>query len=142
MWLLVLANIVHFYSVPFVTATSSLKKLDREFETVSESMQAPFYKTFFRVTVPMCFPAILEILVYFFVNSMVTVSAVIFLYPANFKLASIAITNMEEVGDSAQAAALSVLIVLTNVAVRGIYELVNKKLLTKKIVKTEKENVD
>jgi iron(III) transport system permease protein len=133
MWLLVIANIVHFYSVPFVTATSSLKKLDKEFEAVSESMRAPFYKTFFTVSVPMCIPAILEILVYFFVNSMVTVSAVIFLYPPNFKLASIAITNMEEVGDSAQAAALSVLIVLTNVAVRAVYELYNKKLLSGKI---------
>jgi len=140
MWLLVLANLVHFYSVPFVTATSSLKKLDKEFETVSESMQAPFYKTFFKVSVPMCFPAILEIMVYFFVNSMVTVSAVIFLYPANFKLASVAITNMEEVGDSAQAAALSILIVLTNVAVRGIYELINKKVLSKKIINKEEKN--
>ncbi|MCQ4765753.1 hypothetical protein NE577_17035, partial [Cloacibacillus evryensis] len=27
---LVLANVVHFYSVPYVTASSALKKLDRE----------------------------------------------------------------------------------------------------------------
>ena len=131
MWLLALANITHFYSVPFITATSSLKKLDKEFEIVSESMRAPFYKTFFQVTVPMCVPAIMEIALYFFTNAMVTVSAVIFLYPANFKLASIAITNMEEVGDSAQAAALSVLIVLTNVAVRLTRELIIKKKLTR-----------
>ena len=75
MWILIFANLVHFYSVPFVTATSSLKKLDKEFEIVSESMKIPFYKTFFKVTVPMCVPAILEIFIYFFVNSMVTVSA-------------------------------------------------------------------
>ncbi|MDR2965524.1 MAG: putative 2-aminoethylphosphonate ABC transporter permease subunit [Treponema sp.] len=132
MWILVVANLVHFYSVPFVTATSSLKKLDKEFETVSESMQVPFYKTFFKVSLPMCAPAILEILVYFFVNSMVTVSAVIFLYPPHFRLASVAITNMEEVGESARAAALSVLIVLTNIAVRGLYELINRYLLIRK----------
>jgi iron(III) transport system permease protein len=78
----------------------------------------------------MCLPAIFEIAVYFFVNSMVTISAVVFLYPADFKLASIAIVNMEEVGDTAPASALAVLIMLTNVAVRLIYELIRKKIIT------------
>jgi len=135
MWILVLANLVYFYSVPFVTATSSLKKLDKEFEFVSESMRIPFYKTFFKVTVPMCLPAILEIAVYFFVNAMVTISAVVFLYPADFKLASIAIVNMEDAGDIALAAALSVLIILTNVAVRLSYEFISKKIGNKKVQK-------
>ncbi len=39
---LVLVNIIHFYSVTFVTATTALKKLDREFELVSQSMGIPF----------------------------------------------------------------------------------------------------
>ena len=64
---------------------------------------------------------------------MVTISAVVFLYPADFKLASIAIVNMEDAGDIAPAAALSVLIILTNAAVRLIYELVNKKLRKRKV---------
>lgn len=132
MWILVLSNLVHFYSVPFVTATSALKKLDREFELVSESMNIPFYRTFLNVTVPMSLPAILEIAVYYFVNAMVTVSAVVFLYPADFKLASIAIVNMEDAGDIAPAAALSVLIILTNVFVRLGYELLLKYLHSKR----------
>lgn len=131
MWILVLSNLVHFYSVPFVTATSALKKLDREFELVSESMNIPFYKTFLRVTVPMSFAAILEIAMYFFVNAMVTISAVVFLYPADFKLASIAIVNMEDAGDIAPAAALSVLIILTNVVVRIGYEMILRSKMKK-----------
>ncbi|GAF07957.1 putative 2-aminoethylphosphonate ABC transporter permease subunit [Paenibacillus pini] len=122
LWIIVLANIVHFYSVPFITATTSLKKLDREFELVSESMRVPFYKTFFRVTVPMSLPAIIEIAVYLFVNSMVTVSAIVFLRPADFNLASVSIVNMDDAGDTAAAAAMASLIVVTNVAVRGIYQ--------------------
>ena len=54
-----------------------------------------------------------------------------FLYSARFKIASIAITHMEEAGDIAQAAAMSLLILLINVAVRGAYEIciyiMNKK---------------
>ena len=56
-------------------------------------------------------------------NSMVTVSAVVFLYSAKFKIASIAITHMEESGDFAQAAAMSLLILLVNVVARGLYEI-------------------
>lgn len=65
-WIILLANMIHFYSVPFSTATTALKRIDREFETVSESMGVPFYRTLWKVTIPMCFPAICEMWVYFF----------------------------------------------------------------------------
>ena len=66
-------------------------------------MGIPFYKTFFRVTVPMCLPAILEMVMYYFVNSMVTVSAVVFLYATDFKLAAVSIVNMDDAGNVAPA---------------------------------------
>lgn len=121
MGILVMSNIVHFYSVSFLTATTALKQLDKEFETVSESMGVMFYRTFFRVTVPVCLPAILEIAMYYFVNSMATVSAVIFLYSADLPLASVAVANMDDAGDIAPACAMSILIVLANLAARMIF---------------------
>ncbi|MBP1963633.1 putative 2-aminoethylphosphonate ABC transporter permease subunit [Paenibacillus aceris] len=128
MAIIVLANITHFYAVPFITATTALKKLDKEFELVSESMRVPFYKTFLRVTVPMSLPAIIEIAMYFFVNSMVTVSAVVFLRSADMNLAAVALVNMEDAGDVAAAAAMSTLIVGTNITVRLVYEFILKKV--------------
>jgi len=128
MGILVLSNVVHFYSVSFLTATTALKQLDKEFETVSESLGVPFHITFFRVTVPVCLPAILEIAMYYFVNSMATVSAVIFLYSADIPLASVAIANMDDAGDIAPACAMSMLVVLANVAVRLLYGLLTRKV--------------
>ncbi|MCG8552794.1 MAG: ABC transporter permease subunit, partial [Desulfobacterales bacterium] len=128
MGILVLSNIVHFYTVSFLSATTALKQLDLEFEQVSDSMAVSFYKTFFRVTVPVCLPAILEIFIYYFVNSMATVSAVIFLYPADLPLASVAIANMDDAGDIAPACAMSVLIVATNIVTRLVFSLVTRKL--------------
>jgi iron(III) transport system permease protein len=122
MGILVLSNIVHFYTVGFLTATTALKQLDREFEAVSESMRVPFYVTCARVTAPVCLPAILEIGMYFFVNSMATVSAVIFLYSADIPLATVAVANMDDAGDTAAAAAMSMLVVLVNLGVRLLYE--------------------
>lgn len=130
MGILVLSNIVHFYTVSFLTATTALKQLDIEFEQVSDSMGVPFYKTFFRVTVPVCLPAILEVGIYYFVNSMATVSAVIFLYSADLPLASVAIANMDDAGDIAPACAMSVLVVLTNILVRALYSVLTAKELS------------
>jgi iron(III) transport system permease protein len=112
---------LHYFAVPFITATGSLKRLDREFESVSDSMNVPRLQLFLRVSAPLSLSALLEIFLYYFVNSMVTVSAVVFLYGAKFKIASIAITHMEEAGDISQAAAMSLLILFINVAVRIAY---------------------
>ena len=120
--ILVVSNILHYFSVPFLTATGCLKKLDKEFESVGDSMNVPRWKTFLRVSIPLSLPAILEIFMYYFVNAMVTVSAVVFLYSAGFKIAAIAITHMEEAGNISQAAAMSLLILLINIIVRTLYE--------------------
>ncbi|WP_082429445.1 putative 2-aminoethylphosphonate ABC transporter permease subunit [Pseudanabaena sp. 'Roaring Creek'] len=126
--LLVVCNIIHFYTVGFLTANTALKQIDPEFEAVSASMGVPFYKTFWRVTVPLTIPTILELGSYFFVNSMVTLSAVIFLYPPSFPLASVAIVNMDDAGDVAPAAAMSTILVLTSMGVRMLYLLLTRGL--------------
>ncbi len=124
MGILVLANVVHFYTVSFMTATTALKQIDRSFEAVSASLRVPFYRTFWRVTLPICLPAVLEIGMYYFVNALVTVSAVIFLYSPQLKLAAVAIVNMDDAGDTAAAAAMSTLIILASVGMRILYTIV------------------
>ncbi len=125
-FILILANIIHFYSVSFITANTALKKLDREFENVSDSMSVPIFRSFSLITVPMSITAIMEMFMYLFVNSMTTVSAVIFLCSPKIKLASIAVIHMEESGSTASAAAMAVLIVITNIAARFIYGFILK----------------
>ena len=129
--ILVICNIIHFYTVSFLTATTALRQLDKEFESVSESMAVPFYKTFFRVTVPVCLPAILEIAAFYFVSAMATVSAVIFLYSSDLPIASVAVVNMDDAGDTAPAAAMCMLIVMTNILVRGVVEMISHFLKRK-----------
>ncbi len=110
MALLTLCTIVHFYTTGHLTATTALKSLDAEFESVSASLKVPFYKTFWRVTLPICTPAMVDIARYFFINAMTTISAVVFLYSPETKVASIAILNLDEAGDMGAAAAMAVLI--------------------------------
>lgn len=119
--ILVINSIAHFYTVAHLTALTALKQIDAEFEAVSASLKVPFYRTLTRVTVPICLPAILDIGIYLFVNAMTTVSAVIFLYSTDTKLASIAVVNMDEAGFTAAAAAMATMIVATSAAVKLLH---------------------
>jgi iron(III) transport system permease protein len=129
--LLVLSVIVHYYTSSHLTAVTALKQIDDEFEAVSASLKVPFYKTFFRVTLPVCLPALLDIARYYFVVSMATLSGVVFLYSPDTVLASVAIMNLDETGDVGPAAALASLTVLTSVAVCLLYALATRVLLAR-----------
>ncbi|MFP6772357.1 MAG: putative 2-aminoethylphosphonate ABC transporter permease subunit [Alphaproteobacteria bacterium] len=118
MTILVVATIVHFYTVSHLTAITALKQMDPEFEAVSASLKAPFYKTFARVTVPVCLPAVFDISIYLFLNAMTTVSAVVFLYASDTTLASVAVLNMDDAGDVAPAAAMAMMIAYTCAGMR------------------------
>jgi iron(III) transport system permease protein len=108
--LLIVCTIVHFYTTGHLTAVTALKALDAEFESVSASLKVPFYKTFWRVTLPICTPTLLDIARYFFINAMTTISAVVFLYSPDTKVAAIAILNLDEAGEAGAAAACAMLI--------------------------------
>lgn len=119
--ILVLNSLVHFYTVCHLAAVTAIRQLDPEFEAVSASLKVPVWITFWRVTLPICLPAILEIFVYFFVNAMTTVSAVIFLYGPDTKPASVAVVHMEEAGQISAAAAMAVTILALNVALKALH---------------------
>lgn len=124
--ILVICTITHFYTVAHLSAVTALKQMDPEFEAVSQSLKAPFYKTFWRVTVPVCVPAILDISMYLFVNAMTTVSAVVFLYSTDTSLASVAVLNMDDAGDQSPAAAMGMMIVITAAGVRLLHMLLTR----------------
>ncbi|MDO8480027.1 MAG: putative 2-aminoethylphosphonate ABC transporter permease subunit [Candidatus Rokubacteria bacterium] len=119
--ILIISNVVHYFTVGFLTATTALKQMDAEFENVGSSLGVPFYRTFWRVTVPIALPSIVAISMYFFLNAMVTLSAVVFIIAPGTELAAVAVLLMDDAGDTAQAAAMSVLIIATGLAVRSVY---------------------
>jgi iron(III) transport system permease protein len=131
MALLTLCTIVHFYTTGHLTAVTALKALDAEFEAVSASLKVPFWVTFRRVTLPICSPALVDIARYFFINAMTTISAVVFLYSPETKVAAIAILNLDEAGEMGAAAACAVLITaassLAMLAFMGLAWMVDRK---------------
>jgi len=120
MAILVIANMVHYMPVSFLTAQTALKSIDRESELTAKTLGISQFHLLWRVIIPVSFPALIEMVSYLFVNSMTTVSALIFLYVPSNKPGSVAIMDMEDAGDIASASALAVLIVLVNIVARLI----------------------
>ena len=120
--LMTVCTVAHFYTTAHLTATTALKQLDPEFEAVAASLKVPFWITFWRVTLPMCLPAVIEVARYFFVSAMTTVSALIFLYSPDSSVAALTILTLDDAGDTAAAAAMATLVVLTSAVVSaGFY---------------------
>lgn len=129
--LMVLSCVIHYYTVGHMTALTSLKQLPKELELVAISLRISQFRTFWRVTLPASLPALLEIFIYLFVNTMTTTSAVIFLYSSDSILASIAVLNMEDSGDTAAAAAMATLILLSAACVKLVQLCLSRALLEK-----------
>ena len=128
MSLLVVCTVIHFYTTGHLTMVTALKAIDPEFEAVSASLKVPFYKTFWRVTLPICLPTLLDVSRYFFINAMTTISAVVFLYSPDTKVAAVAILNLDEAGETGAAAAMAVLISAVSIVATGLYLLLGKWL--------------
>lgn len=126
--IMVICNVVHFFSVAFITATTAIKKVDKELDMVAKSMGINSASILKNVTIPLCLPAVLENFMYFFLNSMVTISALVFIYTASSKVAAISIVQLDDKGSTAQAAALAVLILITNILVKVIHEFIKNRL--------------
>ncbi|MEI8595686.1 putative 2-aminoethylphosphonate ABC transporter permease subunit [Photobacterium sp. Hal280] len=116
--ILVVNTVTHYYTVGHMTAVTALKQLPGEIEAISASLNIPQFKTFFKVTVPVCTPAILDIATYLFVNAMTTTSAIVFLYASDTMPASVSVLNMDDAGQTGPAAAMAVMILLTAAAVK------------------------
>lgn len=131
MAILVISTVTHLYSVPHLTCLTALKGLDREIESVGLSLNTSVTRMLTQVTLPVCLAALLDVWLYIFLCAMTTLSAVIFLYSSETKLASIAVIHIDETGRVASAAAMAMLLVYVCLAVRLVHHLIAQKVLRK-----------
>jgi iron(III) transport system permease protein len=110
--------------------TASFQQLDRSLDEASTMLRAGTATTLRRVVLPLLKPALVAALVYSFVRSMTTVSAVIFLVTAEYELATTYIIGRVGNGDYGVALAYcTVLIVLMSLVTALIQWLVGERQL-------------
>ena len=126
-FLIIICNIVHYFSTPFLMMQGSLSKMNASWETTARLMGDSWLQTVVRVVTPNAFHTLIEVFRYYFVNAMVTVSAVIFIAGARTMVITTKIKELQYYTRFNEVFVLSILILITNLAARGIFALLLKK---------------
>lgn len=124
---LVICNIVHFFSSPYLMMKGSLEKLNASWETTARLMGDSWLQTVVRIITPNAVSTLLETFQYFFVNAMVTVSAVIFLVSTKTMVITAKIKELQHFASFNEIFVLSILILLTNLLVKGAVKMITAK---------------
>lgn len=105
--LLALCHFYHYHSQGFLTATTNLKQISISFEESSKCLGAGFLRTLRHVVLPLILPTVLAVGVFFFMRSMVSLSAAVFLVTPRTEVAAVTIMRLDETGLQGQAAAFA-----------------------------------
>jgi iron(III) transport system permease protein len=108
--ILAVCNVYHYHAQGFLIATTSVKQISATFDEASKCLGAGLFRTMAKITLPIIWPSIISIAVFFFMRSMVTLSAVIFLTTPKTQLAAVSVLLLDDSGNHSQAAAFSVCI--------------------------------
>jgi iron(III) transport system permease protein len=126
--IIIICNIVHFFTTPYLMAKNSLSKLNPAWETTGELMGDTWFKTIIRVIIPNSIATVVEMFSYYFINTMVTISAIIFLVTARTSVVTSKIKELQHFANFNEIFILSILIFVTNISIKICCDLVNQKL--------------
>ena len=119
--IIIICNIVHYFSTPYLMMKNSLSKMNASWETTAMLMGDNWLKTIVRVVTPNALSTLLEVFSYYFVNAMVTVSAVIFIAGARTMVITTKIQELQYFNEFNQIFVLSLLILFTNLIARAVF---------------------
>ena len=125
-FIIIICNIVHFFTTPYLMAKNALEKMNGSWESTAALMGDSWIKTLIRVVIPNSFTTILEMLSYYFINAMVTISAVVFLTGAHTMVLTTKIKELQHYARFDEIFVLSLLILFTNVVVKVVLALMRK----------------
>lgn len=127
-FILVIVNIAHFFSSPYLLAYNSLSKFNPNLEDVADTLGISRMKLLFSVYIPGTKATIVEMYSYFFVNAMITISAVSFLINFRTTPLSLLIPELESQSFIEGTALVSLMILVINVLEKVIAFAVKKKV--------------
>ena len=126
--ILILVNIVHFFASPYLMIYNSFNIINKNLEDVGATLNISRVRILVNVLLPQTKGTLIEMMSYFFVNSMMTISAVSFLANVSTKPISLMITQFEAVRLMECSAFVSLIILTVNLAVKTLAYLINKRL--------------
>ncbi len=124
--ILIMVNTIHFIASPYIMMYNSLGKINGNLESVGETLGISRLRMIKDVFIPQCTFTICEMFSYFFVNCMMTISAVSFLATTSNKPAALMINQFEAQTQLECAAVISLLILAINILMKLIMYIIKK----------------
>jgi iron(III) transport system permease protein len=124
--MLIFVGTIYFMASPYLMAYNSLGKLNINLEDVGLTLGVSRFRIIRDVLIPQTKLTIIEMLSYFFVNSMITISVVSFLSTVRNRPISLMINQFEAQLFLEGAAFVSILILGCNLAVKSVVYIVTK----------------
>lgn len=127
-WIIIINVVICNFTLGILSSISNLRNIDPSIEEASISLGGDAIRTFFKIILPLSKVAFFQNFTYFFMRSMTTISAVVFLVSATVHLAAIEIIMLDNDGWTASANAMCTSIIVIVMAMLGILQLVQKKM--------------
>lgn len=137
--LIIICNMIHYFSTPYLMIKNALLKLNTSWEATARLLGDSWVKTLVRIITPNMSSTLLEVFGYYFVNAMVTVSAVIFIAGARTMVITTKIKELQYFMKFNEIFVLSILILLTNLCAKGVLFLLSDRKKTDVKIKKEKK---
>ena len=131
--MLVLVNTMHFFASPYLLAYNAMAKINPNFEAVSKTLGIKRWRLIKDVFVPQTTGTIAEMFSYFFVNSMITISAVSFLSSTRNMPVSLLIPQFEGQMLLECSAFVSLLILAVNIVIKILIYLAKQRVQKKQM---------
>ena len=125
--ILALNCVFRFLAVGVEAGISKLHQIHIEIEEASADLGASFLTTFYKVVLPIMFPAFIAGFIYTFMTAIVSLSAVVFLVSPGFDLASVKIFDAAIYGEIGIASATTMKLVLIVMICVLILNFISKK---------------
>lgn len=124
--ILIAANLVHFFASPYLMAYNSLGKVNSDLESVGSTLGVSRASIVKDVIIPQTAGTIIEMFSYFFVNCMVTISAVAFLSTTMDMPLALLISDLDSQRLVECAALVSLVIFVSNVGLKAVAALAKR----------------
>lgn len=133
MGILILVNLVHFFASPYLMARNALFKLNSSLEAVGQTLGIPYSRMIVDVLLPQTKGTVIEMAGYYFVNCMVTISAVAFLANVSYMPLALLISDFDTQMLVECAALVSIVIFVTNVVVKVLLAILKRFVMKRQV---------
>jgi len=125
--ILALNSVFRFLAVGVEAGISKLHQINIEIEEASADLGANFMVTFYKIVLPLMFPAFIAGFIYTFMTTLVSLSAVVFLVSPGFELAAVRIFDRAVYGEIGNASATTMKLVAIVILCMVILNYITKK---------------